>query len=97
MRVLKRKTLVDFWVAHLDAAGPLKAWFAEANGAKWRTPAEIRQRFASADFIAGNRVVFNIGGNKYRLIVQVAYKPQIVFIRFIGTHAAYNRIDAETI
>jgi len=82
---------------HADAEGPLKAWFAEAKHATWHTPDDIRKRYGHADFLTGNRVVFNIGGNKYRLVVKVAYTPGIAYIRFLGTHAEYDRIDAETI
>ncbi|WDE98530.1 type II toxin-antitoxin system HigB family toxin [Lentisphaera profundi] len=97
MRILKRKTLEDFWLKHANAKGPLEAWFAEASKAKWIDTTNIKAKYSSASFIAGNRVVFNIGGNNYRLIVKIAYKPGIVFIRFIGSHAEYDKIDAETI
>ena len=97
MRVLKRKTLEDFWKKHANAKGPLEAWFAEVNKAQWNDTTDIKAKYGSADFVAGNRVIFNIGGNNYRLIVKVAYKPRIVYIRFIGTHAEYDKIDAETV
>ena len=97
MHVIKKRTLIRFWQRHTDAEAPLKAWFKEANMADWKTPREIRARFGSADFLPGNRVVFNIGGNKYRLIVKIAYTPKIIYIRFVGTHAEYDKIDAVTI
>ncbi len=97
MHVIKKKTLVDFWSRRSDAKAPLIAWFKEAKAAEWNGPQEIKERYRSADFIAGNRVVFNIGGNKYRLIVKIAYTPGVVYIRFIGTHAEYDKIDAERI
>ena len=86
-----------FYKKHADAAGPLKAWYSEARHAVWKTPPDIKTKFNSADFIQGNRVVFNIGGNKYRLIVKIAYIPGLVYIRFVGTHAEYDKIDAGTI
>lgn len=97
MHVIKKKTLVDFWNAHADARSPLAAWFKEAQAADWRSPNDIRQRYRSADFLSGNRVVFNIGGNRYRLVVKIAYRPGLVYIRFVGTHAEYDRIDAGSI
>ena len=97
MRVISNKTLIKFYTKHSDAAGPLKAWYSEAKHGIWKTPSDIKAKFNSADFIQGNRVVFNIGGNKYRLIVKIAYIPGLVYIRFVGTHAEYNKIDAGTI
>ena len=97
MHVIKKRTLVKFWRKHANAEAPLRAWFKEADAAAWRTPRDIRARFRSADFLPGNRVVFNIGGNKYRLVVKIAYTPGLVYVRFIGTHSAYDKIDAETI
>ena len=97
MNVIARKTLKLFWERHADAEGPLKAWFSEVEHALWKGPADIRRTYGSADFLQGNRVVFNIGGNKYRLIVKIAYTPRIVYIRFVGTHAEYDSVDAESI
>jgi len=97
VRIIARSTLAAFWKSHAGAEGPLQAWFAEAKNASWGNPADIKARFRSADFLAGNRVVFNIGGNKYRLVVKIAYRPKIVYIRFVGTHADYDRIDAENV
>ena len=95
MRILSRKTLVAFWKKHPDAEQPLRAWFGEVEKASFTNTAQVRRRYASADFIAGNRIVFNIGGNKYRLIVAVKYAPYfLVFVRFLGTHAEYDSIDA---
>jgi mRNA interferase HigB len=79
-------------------ANTTKAWHSEAERAKWKGPADIRARYRTADFLANDRVVFNIKGNKYRLIVQVKYGPlYLVFIRFVGTHAEYDEIDANTV
>lgn len=95
---MSRKTLVAFWKKHPDSEQPLKAWFAEVEKASWANTAQVRMRYASADFIAGNRVVFNIGGNKYRLIVAVKYSPYfLVYVRFLGTHSEYDSIDAATV
>ncbi len=97
MRVIAIKTLKDFWETHADAEQPLKAWFHEAKAADWKSFQNIKSRFNSADVIPGNRVVFDVKGNRYRLIVQIHYNTGIVFIRFIGTHAEYNKINAATI
>ncbi len=97
MRVIARKSLRDFWERHPDAEGPLKAWFHEAEKARWRGPSDIKARYAAASFVGGGRVVFNIAGNRYRLVTVVRYRFGFVFIRFVGTHAEYDRIDAEAI
>ena len=97
MNVIKRKTLSDFWTRHADAKEDLTAWFAEAKHASWRNFSEIKARFRSADVLPGNRVVFNIHGNNYRLVVRFDYRCKIAFIRFVGTHSEYDRINAETI
>jgi len=97
MRVIARKTLCDFYALHADSKAPLEAWFHEVIAARWHGPQDIKARFPSADVLPGNRVVFNIKGNHYRLIVKIHYNTGVVFIRFIGTHAEYDRIDATTI
>ena len=97
MKVIAVGTLRDFWARHPDAEQPLKAWYDEAKHAVWRTPQDIRQRYASASFVGHNRVVFNIKGNDYRLIVAVAYRFQAIYIKFIGTHRQYDAIDADTV
>lgn len=89
--------LRQFWVQHRDAEIMLKAWYAEAEDAQWEKPQDVLDRFGSADILPDNRVVFNIKGNHYRLIVKIHYNTGIVYIRFVGTHAEYDRIDAETI
>jgi mRNA interferase HigB len=83
--------------SHRDAEQPLRAWFAEARRAVWRTPADIKRAHRNASFVGNDRVVFNIGGNKYRLVVAVNCSAQLVFIRFVGTHAEYDDIDAEDV
>ena len=97
MRVVAVKILREFWEQHRDAEASLRAWYAEARRARWKTPQDILERYGSADILPGNRVVFNIRGNHYRLVVQIHYNTGIVYIRFVGTHAEYNRIDAEQI
>lgn len=97
MRVIARKTLKEFWLSHADAEQPLKSWFAEASAASWKSFQAIKKRHRSADVLPGNRVVFDIKGNRYRLIAKIHYNTGIVFIRFIGTHAEYDKIDATNI
>jgi mRNA interferase HigB len=97
MHVVSVKMLREFWQSHVDAEDALKAWFKEAEAASWGSFDDIKARYRSADVIPGNRVVFNIKGNNYRLIVKIHYNTGRVFIRFVGTHAEYNKIDAETI
>ena len=95
MRVIARRTLREFWErpGHRDAEQPLRAWFAEARRATWRGPAEIKATYRNASFVGNDRVVFNVGGNKYRLVVAVKYSARIVFVRFVGTHEEYDEID----
>ena len=97
MRLFNRATLRDFWRRHPDAQHPLRAWLAEVEKGSWTGPAEVRARYRTADFIEGDRIIFNVGGNKYRLVVHVAYEYRRVLIKFVGTHREYDRIDAETI
>ncbi len=97
MRVIARRTLREFWGSYPDAEQALRAWYHEAASAAWATSAEIKRRYPSASILGAARVVFNIGGNKYRLVVHINYAYQVVYIRFVGTHAAYNAIDAETV
>ena len=97
MNVVARRTLIRFWDVHPDARGPLTAWFAAARAARWRTPQDIRDQYGSADFVGDNRVIFNIGGNKYRLVVRISYEFQQVLIKFVRTHKAYDQIDVETV
>ena len=99
MRIISRKTIKDFWEIpqYQDAEEPLKAWFAEASKATWKTPAEVKSQYGSGSIIHNNRFVFNIAGNKYRLVVKIHYNTGVIFIRFIGTHAQYDQIDVEMI
>lgn len=97
MRIIATGTLRRFWGRHPDSEQPLKAWYDEAKHASWTTPQEIKNHYASASFVGSNRVIFNIKGNDYRLIAAVAYRFQAVYIKFIGTHAEYDRVDAATV
>lgn len=97
MRIISRRTLRDFYEKHPASKGAIEAWYAEAKNAEWKGPAEIKAQYATVSFVKNNRVIFNIGGNKYRLVVHVRYDLKILFIRFIGTHSEYDRIDAESI
>ena len=97
MRVIARRRLREFWEKHADAEQPLKAWFHDVVRMNWQSPNDVKQIYANASILANNRVVFNIKGNDYRLIVHVRYDIGIIFIRFIGTHAEYDRVDATTI
>jgi mRNA interferase HigB len=97
VHVVKKKTLQDFWRKHPAAEIPLRAWLKDAEAAKWRTLHDIKDYARSADVIGDNRVVFNIGGNKFRLIVLCLLAKGRLYIRFVGTHAEYNRIDARRV
>lgn len=97
MRILSRSTLRNFWEAHSDAEEALKTWYYEASHANWQSPVDIKSAHGNASIIANNRVVFNIKGNTYRLIVAIRYDIGIISVRFIGTHNEYAKVDAETI
>ena len=97
MRIIAKRPLRDFWESHADAAAPLQAWYAEARHADWQTPQDIKARYASASILPDDRVVFNVGGNKYRLVCRVRYDLGIVYVRFVGTHAEYDKVDATTV
>jgi len=101
MRVFALRRLREFWEGppvRSDAEQPLRAWYREAEMADWKTPADIKEKYRSASFVGGNRVVFNIAGNKYRLVVHVNYPARTVFVRFVGTHKDYDAIrNIETI
>ena len=97
MRIIAKSTLREFWEKHNDAEVPLKTWHKIVEKQKWKSTHDIKQLFGDASIIGNNRVVFNIKGNHYRLIVYIVFKVQKVFIRFIGTHKQYDSIDARTI
>jgi mRNA interferase HigB len=100
VRIIALSTLKAFWEAspaHADAREPLLAWYRYAVKADWASPAAVKADFRSASVLKDGRVEFNIAGNKYRLVVWVNYAYRVVYVRFIGTHAAYDAIDAQTI
>jgi len=97
MRVIALSKLREFWVKHPPAETPLRSWYAAASRSDWTSPTAIKAAHRNASFLANNRVIFNIKGNDYRLVVAVHYNRGMMFIRFVGTHAEYDRIDAATI
>lgn len=97
MNIVAVKILRDFWERFPDSEQHLKAWVDEVRKATWTQPADIKDKYRSASILKSRRVVFNIKGNDYRLIVAVAYRFQAVYIKFIGTHAQYNAVDAEAV
>nr|WP_245206049.1 MULTISPECIES: type II toxin-antitoxin system HigB family toxin [unclassified Rhizobium] len=98
VQVITKSTLRTFWERHPQARIPLGVWHATVVKAQWSGPADVKRMFgANVDFVGDNRVIFDIGGNKYRLIVHVAYSHKRVLVKFVGTHAEYDRIDPETI
>jgi mRNA interferase HigB len=97
MRVIARKTLKDYWVENHGTEQELKAWFAEAESADWKTPAEVKAKYGNASILKDGRVVFNICGNNHRLVAWINYEFHTIYIRFIGTHEEYDEIDAQTI
>ena len=97
MRVIPISTLRAFWSKHSDAQTPLMAWYALASRSQWRSPSDIKEAYRNASFTANNRVVFNIKGNDYRLVVLVRYDKGLLFVKFVGTHAQYDKIDASTV
>ncbi len=98
MQIIARRTLRDFWLSHPQAEVPLTVWFALVSRAQWSGPSDVKAMFgATVDFVADNRLIFDIGGNKYRLIVHVAYPYKRVLIKFVGTHKDYDRINPETV
>lgn len=97
MRVIAVKSLREFWTRRPAAEQPLRAWLDEARGADWRRPSDIKAQYGHASVLKNRRVVFNIKGNDYRLVVAIAYRLQVVYVKFVGTHAQYDAIDAETV
>jgi mRNA interferase HigB len=97
LRIIAKKTLRDFWEIHPDSEQQLKSWFQETSKATWVGPSQIKLEYPSASFLVDNRVVFNIKGNHYRLIVKINYDYKMIWIRFVGTHAEYDKVNAKTI
>lgn len=97
MRIIALSTLRTFWEKHPLAMAPLQGWYQEVSSAEWKTPAEIKAQYRNASFVGNNRVVFNIKGNDYRIVVAVVYKAGVMFIKFVGTHEEYDQADVETV
>ena len=97
MHIIARKRLREFWEKHPDAKGQLKAWYHEVKHATWSKSADVKAMYPKASVVGDDRVVFKICHNKYRLVVLVKYASETVYVRFIGTHAEYDRIDAKEI
>tara|TARA_R110002072_G_scaffold292200_2_gene460704 strand:- start:17385 stop:17681 length:297 start_codon:yes stop_codon:yes gene_type:complete len=96
-RIIAKKTLRDFWEIYTDAEQYLKTWYETAKCSNWHSPNDVKRTYANASILKDNRLVFNIKGNSYRLVVRFNYERQWAFIRFIGTHAEYDKIDANKI
>ncbi len=97
MRIIAKRTLRDFWTKHADSEQQLKAWYRETEKTEWENINDLKKDYPSASILQDNRIVFNIKGNNYRLIVKFSFEYQICWIRFIGTRAEYDKIDANTI
>ena len=97
MRVIAKAALREFWMKHPDAEGALNAWWADAQRAAWKAPSDITANYANVSLLANGRVCFNIRGNHYRLIVKVLYKSQVIYVKFVGTHAEYDEVDANIV
>ena len=99
MRVIAKSSFVRFWSQpeHADSKGALQSWYDEANKASWKTPQNIKAQYSSASICGNNRVVFNIAGNKYRLVVEMHYRAGIAWVKFVGTHARYDQINVESV
>ncbi|MDO9226283.1 MAG: type II toxin-antitoxin system HigB family toxin [Pseudomonadota bacterium] len=99
MRIIAKNTLKRFWKQpeFSDSRGPLESWYEEAWKSAWTSPQAVKARYGNASICGNNRVVFNIGGNKYRLVVEMQYRAGIVWVKFVGTHTQYDCIDVETV
>ena len=99
MRVIAKSTLIKFWnkKSYGDAQGPLESWYEETIKANWLSPQAIKNQYGNASICGNNRVIFNIGGNKYRLVIEIQYQAGIVWVKFIGTHAQYDQINVENV
>ena len=99
MRIIAFRTLREFFekAEYSDSETSLRAWYHDVKTAEWKNPNELRQQFKNASFVGEGRVVFNIKGNDYRLVVAIDYEFQVIFIRFVGTHKQYDKIDTKTI
>lgn len=96
-RIFAKSTIKNYWETHADSEQYLKTWYDTAMSSDWKSPNDVKQTYANASILKDGRVVFNIKGNSYRLVVKINFEKQWIFIRFIGTHSAYDKIDATTI
>ena len=97
MNVISKRTIVDFYTKYSQSKTALEVWYADAKKAQWQTPDDIKQVYSDASFLADNRVVFNIKGNTFRLVVHIDYTRKLIRVKFIGTHSQYDKIDAKEI
>jgi mRNA interferase HigB len=97
MRIVAKSTLREFWTRFPDAEEPLLAWFREVEKEDWSRPSQVKEKYRNASFVKGNRVVFNIKGNDYRLVVKINYPYRMLYVRFVGTHVEYDRIDVKEV
>ena len=97
MRIIAVRTLREFWQRHPDAEQSLRAWYTNVKHAAWKSSADVKVSYRNASILSAKRVVFDIKGNDYRLVVEIDYSYEVIYIRFIGTHRDYDRIDATTI
>lgn len=97
MRVISKGTLRDFWLRFPDAENPLLAWYREAEKADWTQPSKVKDQFRNCSILKSGRVVFNIKGNDYRLVVRINFQYRVIYVRFVGTHTEYDKIDADEV
>lgn len=97
MRIIAKKILREFWTKHSDCEEQLKSWYQETESITWENPNDVKRDYPSASILGDNRIVFNIKGNRYRIIIKINYDYQMIWIRFIGTHAEYDKVDANKI
>jgi len=97
MRIVAKRALREFWKRYPDAEEPLLAWYREVEAEDWDTPAKVKAKYRNASIVGDNRVVFNIKGNNYRLVVKINYRYRVVYVRFVGTHPEYDAVDVEEV
>ncbi len=97
MRIIAKRALREFWERHPNAKEPLLAWYREVKREDWDAPAKVKAKYRSASIVGGNRVVFNIKGNDYRLVAEIKYEYRVVYVRFVGTHVEYDAVDAKEV
>lgn len=97
MRIISKRKLQEFWERHPNAKAPLLAWYREVKHEDWDMPAKVTVKYRTVSIVGGNRVVFNIKGNRYRLVVKINYRYRVVYVRFVGTHVEYDAVNAEEV